>query len=61
MRFLINFLTALTIVVGYGSIIYLAIELLKPYIMSPWVPFGLLVVCLCALAALIGCYVENKK
>jgi hypothetical protein len=61
MRFLINFITALTLVIGYGSMIYLAIELLKPYVISPWVPFGLLVVCICAVAALIACYVEGKK
>jgi hypothetical protein len=61
MRFLINFLTALTIVVGYGSIVYVAIELLKPYIISPWVPFGLLVICICALYASWACHVEGKK
>jgi hypothetical protein len=60
-RFLIHFLTALTIVVGYGSIVYVAIESLKPYIMSPWVLFGLLVICLCALAASWACHVEGKK
>jgi hypothetical protein len=60
-RFLIHFVTALTIVIGYGSMIYLAIELLKPYIISPWVPFGLIVICICALYAFLACYVEGKK
>jgi hypothetical protein len=60
-RFLIHFLTALTIVVGYGSIVYVVIDVLKPYIISPWVPFGLLVICICALAASWACHVEGKK
>lgn len=61
MRFLINFLKALTVFLGYGLCIYLVFELLKPYNISPWIPFGLVVACLCALAALIACYVEGKK
>jgi hypothetical protein len=65
-RFIINFLKALTVFVGYGLGTYLVFELLKTYAVSfipylIWVLLGLLVVCICALAALIACYIENKK
>jgi hypothetical protein len=66
MRFLINFLTALAVFLGYGIGTYLVFELLKTYAISfmpylIWVLLGLLVVCICALAASWTCHVEGKK
>jgi hypothetical protein len=66
MRFLINFLKALAIFVGYGIGTYLVFELLKTYAVSfmpylIWVLLGLLVICICALYASWTCHVEGKK
>jgi hypothetical protein len=61
MRFLINFLKTLAVFVGYGLGTYLVFELLKTYNISPWVPFGLIVICICALAASFACHVEGEK
>jgi tryptophan-rich sensory protein len=65
-RFLINFIKALTVFVSYGTGTYLVFELLKtcavsfiPYLI--WILLGLLVICICALAASHACYVEGKK
>jgi len=65
-RFSINFIKALAIFVGYGLGTYLVFELLKTYAASfipylIWVLLGLLVICLCALAASWACHVEGKK
>jgi len=65
-RFSINFLTALTVFVGYGLGTYLVFELLKTYAASfipylIWVLLGLLVICLCALYAAWAGHVEGKK
>ena len=56
MRFLINFLKALAVFVGYGIGSYLVFELLKTYAASfipylIWILLGLLVICICALYA----------
>jgi hypothetical protein len=66
MRFLINFLKALAVFVGYGIGTYLVFELLKTYAISfmpylIWVLLGLLVICICALTASWACHVEGKK
>jgi hypothetical protein len=66
MRFLINFLKALAVFLVYGIGTYLVFELLNTYAVSfipylIWVLFGLLVVCICALAASFACHVESKK
>jgi hypothetical protein len=66
MRFLINFIKALAVFVGYGLGTYLIFELLKTYAASfipylIWVLFGLLVICICALAASWACHVEGTK
>jgi hypothetical protein len=66
MRFFIKFLEILTIVVGYGTIFFLAFELLKahaiwimPYLI--WILLGLLVICICALAASWACHMEDNR
>jgi hypothetical protein len=61
MRFLINFIKALAVFVAYGIGTYLIAEFLKPYNISPWIPFGLLVICICALYASWVCHVERTK
>jgi hypothetical protein len=65
-RFLINFLKALAVFLVYGIGTYLVFELLNTYAVSfipylIWVLLGLLVVCICALAASFACHVEGKK
>lgn len=66
MRFFIKFLEMLTIVVGYGTILAFSFELLKahaiwlePYL--AWIFLGLLVICICALAASWACHMEDNK
>jgi uncharacterized membrane protein len=66
MRFLINFLKALAVFVGYGLGTYLVFELLRTYASSfipylIWILLGLLVVCICALAASFACHTERTK
>ena len=66
MRFLINFLKALAVFVGYGIGTYLVFELLKTYAVSfipylIWILLGLLVICICALYASWACHMEGKK
>jgi hypothetical protein len=61
MRFLINFLKGLAVFLGYGLGTYLVFQLLTIYNISPWVPFGLLVICICALAASFACHMERTK
>jgi hypothetical protein len=60
MRFLINFLKALAVFLGYGLGTYLVFELLKTYAVSfipylIWILLGLLVICICALYASWAC------
>ena len=66
MRFFINFLEMLTIVVGYGTISFLAFELLKahniwliPYL--GWILLALVVIIICALAAFLACDIEDLE
>jgi len=66
MRFLINFLKALAVFVGYGLGSYLVFEFLKTYAASfipylVWVFFWLLVICICALYASWACHTERTK
>ena len=66
MRFLINFIKALAVFVGYGIGTYLVFELLKTYAVSfipylIWILLGLLVICICALYASWACHMEGKK
>jgi hypothetical protein len=66
MRFLINFIKALTVFLVYGIGTYLVFELLKTYAASfmpylTWVLLGLLVICICALAASWACHMERTK
>jgi len=66
MRFLINFLKALGVFLGYGLGSYLVFELLKTYAASfipylIWVFFWLLVVSICALCASWACHMERTK
>jgi hypothetical protein len=66
MRFLINFIKALTVFIGYGIGTYLVFELLKTYAASfipylIWILLGLLVICISALYASWACRVEGKK
>jgi hypothetical protein len=66
MRFLINFIKALAVLVGYGIGTYLVFELLKTYAISfmpylTWILLGLLVVCICALVASFACHTERTK
>jgi hypothetical protein len=63
MRFFIKFLEILTIVVGYGTISFLAFELLKSWLMSYliWGLIGLVVICICALTASWACHMEDNE
>jgi hypothetical protein len=63
MRFFIKFLEILTIVVGYGTISFLAFELLKSWLVSYliWGLIGLVVICICALAASWACHMEDNE
>ena len=66
MRFFINFLKALGVFTIWGLGTHLVLELLKTYAiwLDPylgWIFLGLLVICICALAASLACYMENIK
>lgn len=66
MRFLINFLKLFGLFIGYAISTYLIFELLKTYAiwLMPyliWILLGLLIICICALAASWACHVEDLK
>ena len=66
MRFLINFLKALGVLTIWGLGTHLVLELLKTYAiwLEPylgWILLGLLVICICALAASIACHMEDLR
>ena len=66
MRFLINFLKALGVLTIWGLGTHLVLELLKTYAiwLEPyldWILLGLLVICICALAAFLACDIEDLK
>lgn len=66
MRFLINFLKALGVFTIWGLGTHLIFKFLKAYAMwlEPylgWIFLGLLVICICALAASIACYMEDLR
>ena len=66
MRFLINFLKALGVFTIWGLGTHLIFKFLKAYVMwlepySGWILVGLLVVCICALAASWACRMEDLK
>lgn len=66
MRFFINFLKALGVFTIWGLGTHLVLELLKTYAiwLEPylgWILLGLLVICICALAASVACYMEDFK
>lgn len=66
MRFFINFLKALGIFTVWGLGTHLIFELLKAYAiwLMPhlgWILFGLLVVCICVLAAFWACHLEDLR
>ena len=66
MRFFINFLKALGVFTIWGLGAHLIFKFLKAYAMwlEPylgWILLGLLVICICALAASLACYMEDLK
>ena len=66
MRFFINFLKALGIFAGYGIGTHLVFKFLKTYAIwlvpfLGWILLGLLVICICALAASWACHMEDNK
>ena len=66
MRFFINFLKALGIFTIWGLGTHLVFKFLKTYAIwlvpfLGWILLGLLVICICALAASWACHMEDNK
>ena len=66
MRFFINFLKALGIFTIWGLGTHLVFKFLKAYAIwfvphLGWILLGLLVICICALAASWACHMEDLK
>ena len=65
-RFFINFVKALGVFALWGLGAHLVFKFLKAYAMwlepySGWIVLGLLVICICALAAFLACDMEDLK